>query len=331
MCRLGRLAPDFGLDRLLADADDDRDLVGARLGHRRRARARAWLCPASSWRTLGLREAMRLPSPAAEDHGQAQVILALSIGGANRVQELEAVLAAERHQPGVAPGDIEFAVQEVFVLANGDQAVAVEDEAAIAGRVVRLEAEDHNGRAALGQGLPQAGEGRGAHERRIAEGDQNIVIAFRESRFCGEHGMRRPKRRGLDENLGLGRLAPDFGFDRLLADADDDRDLWAPSLEMAESTCASMDCPASSWRTFGFREAMRLPSPAARTTAKQRRRVVSVDVMERGASCAENLPNHARAAVSRRLIGLGPETLSKTSEMGLPRRHDAAGVPVRPT
>ena len=114
------------------------------------------------------------------------------------------------------------------MLADRDQAIAIHQQAAIAGRIGGAETE-HRERRALGEGLAHPRKRLRRNQRRIAEDHQQIVGAARNRLARRQHRMRRAEPLALDKGLGVGADAADFVGDRLVVGADHHRKPRVPA------------------------------------------------------------------------------------------------------
>ena len=140
---------------------------------------------------------------AGDDVGQ--VIFLLGVLIADRVEQFERTRAVERHQAGVAERRGALGLAGVLVLADRHElAAGAGEEPAVAVRIGGLEAQGRH-RRAIRDGGAQAREGLGPDQRRIGEGDQDIVVAALDRRTCGEHGVSGAEAIGLHEHFGRWR------------------------------------------------------------------------------------------------------------------------------
>ena len=115
------------------------------------------------------------------------------------------------------------------MFADRRQAVAFEQQPAIAGWVRGAEAE-HRERGALLQRRAQPRKGICRNQRRVAERHQQIIGAARDRRAGGQHGMRGAEALGLNEGRSIRADAPDLVGDRLVIRPDHDRQRSARSV-----------------------------------------------------------------------------------------------------
>ena len=99
---------------------------------------------------VGLDHARLEPVAARKRHGIGEIEFALGVVVADPAEQAEQRLgAAEAHDAGIAERERALGRACVFLLANaGEPPALVEQQAAIARRVLRLEADDHEVRAA---------------------------------------------------------------------------------------------------------------------------------------------------------------------------------------
>ena len=155
-----------------------------------------------------------------------EVIFALGVLVADGVEQGERMAAGNRHQPAIAEADLLLGLGGVLFLADGHELAARLDEPAVAGWIVRTEADNHD-RSTLGK-LPAGREQRlGLDQRRIAEHDEDVVIAARDRRAGREHGMAGAEALFLDEDFRCGVEARGRLADLVGAVADDQRDIRA--------------------------------------------------------------------------------------------------------
>ncbi len=81
-----------------------------------------------------------------------QIVLALGIGVADARQQIERLAAVDRHQAAVAPFHGTLGICRILFLADGDQFAVLDEQAAVAGRPVGVEADDDH-IAAFGKAL----------------------------------------------------------------------------------------------------------------------------------------------------------------------------------
>ncbi len=115
------------------------------------------------------------------------------------------------------------------MFADRHQAVALEQQPAVAGRIRGAEAEHGKGGALL-QRRAQPRKGLGRNQRRIAERHQQIVGAARDRGAGGQHGMRGAEALGLNEGRSIGADARNLVGDRLVVRPDHDRERSARSV-----------------------------------------------------------------------------------------------------
>ena len=115
------------------------------------------------------------------------------------------------------------------MFADRHQAVALEQQPAVAGGVGGAEAEHGEG-CALRQRRAQPRKCLGRNQRRIAERHQQIVGAARDRGAGGQHGMRGAEALGLNEGRRIGADALDLVGDRLVVRPDHHRERSARSV-----------------------------------------------------------------------------------------------------
>ncbi len=175
-----------------------RRLAQARLHHAFRFRKLCLGVDAAHLVLAGL-DHDRLPSLLADDLDRVrQIIFAFGIRVADLVQDRKRTAAVDRHHTGVAQVDLALRFAGVGLLADRNQAVAFDDEAAITGRIGRAKAERRD-RSALGERRAQPRERAGRDQRRIAEGNEEIIHPARNRIARREHRMRGPEPLGLHE------------------------------------------------------------------------------------------------------------------------------------
>ena len=157
-----------------------------------------------------------------DGHGIDQIIFALAVGIADPVENFERIAAVERHHAGIAQRDLALLGAGVGLLADRDQAVALHQQPAIAGRIGGAEAE-HGERGAILQRRAHARESLGRNQRRVAERDQEIVGAARDRLARRQQRMRGAEPLALHEGLGIGTDAAHLVGDRLVVRSDHDR------------------------------------------------------------------------------------------------------------
>jgi hypothetical protein len=161
--------------------------------------------------------------------GIDQIILALAVGVADPVENFQRAAAVERHHAGIAQRHLALFFCCIGVLADRHQAVALEQQPAIAGGVGGTEAEHGKG-GALRQRRAQPRKCLGRNQRRVAERHQQIVGAARDRRAGGQYGMRGAEPLGLNERRRIGADARNLVGDRLVVRPDHDRERSARSV-----------------------------------------------------------------------------------------------------
>ncbi len=111
-----------------------------------------------------------------------------------------------------------------FVLDDRLQHAVTNDETAIAGRIARLEAQRGDGRANAKRAT-QGREGLGPDQRRVGEGDKDIVMLPRDRLAGCEHGMGRAVALDLHHDAGGRQHSRDLGCDIGAIGTDHDHDL----------------------------------------------------------------------------------------------------------
>ena len=132
-------------------------------------------------------------------------------------------MAVERHHAGIAQRHLALFFRRIGMFADRHQAVALEQQPAVAGRIRGTEAEHREGCALL-QRRAQPRKCLGRNQRRIAERHQQIVGAAGDRRAGGQHGMRGAEALGLNERCCIGADALDLVGDRLVVRPDHDRE-----------------------------------------------------------------------------------------------------------
>ena len=115
------------------------------------------------------------------------------------------------------------------MFADRHQAVALEQQPAVTGRIRGAEAEHGKG-GALRQRRAQPRKGFCRNQRRIAEHHQQIVGAARDRGTGGQHGMRGAEALGLNERRRIGADARHLVGDRLVVRPDHHRQRSACSV-----------------------------------------------------------------------------------------------------
>jgi hypothetical protein len=155
-------------------------------------------------------------------------------------------------------------------LADGAQPpVVIDDEAAVAGRVIGLKAQDCKFGAAF-DGCNEAAEGVRPDERHVAIKDERDRRHFSAGSFSSAGlELRRPHPRCravlLNGDGDVGHRGTGRGCDLVHAGADDGDDAARFRLAAAARTCPSRLRPAAACSTLGRLDFMRVPSPAAST------------------------------------------------------------------
>ena len=111
--------------------------------------------------------------------GIDQIILALAVGVADPVENFQRAAAVERHHAGIAQRHLALFFRRIGMFADRHQAVALEQQPAVAGGVGGAEAEHGKG-CALRQRRAQPRKGFCRNQRRVAERHQQIVGAARD-------------------------------------------------------------------------------------------------------------------------------------------------------
>ena len=158
-----------------------------------------------------------------------QIIFALGIRIADLVEDRERAAPVDRHHPGIAQVDLALLGARIGLLAYRDQAVALDDEAAIAGGIGGAKAERRN-RGAFGERRAQPRKGLGRDQRRVAERNQQIIHAPRNGIARRQHRMRGAEPFALHEGERVGADALCFVRHRLMVGSDHDRERGAGSL-----------------------------------------------------------------------------------------------------
>ena len=199
----------------------------------------------------------------------SEVIFALGVVGANVPQQFQRPPPVDRHQSGVAQRDRALRVAGVFFFSYGDQPSRfVADQTPVTKGIRGFETERRDRRAVL-QRRAKGQNRRGRHERRVGEEDQNVVMPPRDSVAGGENRMGGAKSLFLHENFRAQRTAEEASARTSSRPGPTTTAMpsaFAPATLV--STCASMERPAISCKTFGRPDFMRVPSPAARTMAR---------------------------------------------------------------
>ncbi|GJE61980.1 hypothetical protein MPOCJGCO_4108 [Methylobacterium trifolii] len=143
-------------------------------------------------------------------HGVGQVVLAGRIVVADPRQQPQGMGAGERHQPGIAQAHGALGCRGVLLLADRQHPAALRQHPAVAGGRLGREGQ-HRHRRPLGQRRPQAGQGLGRDERRVAEGDHHVVVARLQGRAGGQHRVGRAEALALRVDGGTRRLPLDLG------------------------------------------------------------------------------------------------------------------------
>ena len=212
-----------------------------------------------------------------------QIILALAVGIADLLDDLERAAAVERHHAGIAEIDLALGGAGLGMLADRHQPIALDQQPAVAGGIGGAKAE-HGERRAVLQRRPQPRKCLGRNQRRVAERDQQIVGAAGDRLARRQHRMRGAEPLALDE----GQRHPAAPA---RPPARHRRDPGRPPRRArrrvpcgaAASTCASSDSPATGCSTFGIAERMRVPSPAASTTVRLDRAGIVLRILMRQA------------------------------------------------
>jgi len=138
-------------------------------------------------------------------------------------------VAVERHHAGIAQRHLALFFGRIGMLADRHQAVAFEQQPAVAGGVDGTEPEHGKG-GALRQRRAQPRKCLGRNQRRVAERHQQIVGAAGDRVAGGQHGMRRAEALGLDEGRRIRADARNLIGDRLVVRPDHDRERRARSV-----------------------------------------------------------------------------------------------------
>ena len=167
----------------------------------------------------------------------------------------------------VAPGDRPLGRAGVPVLANGLEMAIGLDEASVAGRILGVEPERDDGRTSARGAQPL--EGFGAHERRVAESDHDVVDRVFERRPCARERMR-GRALGLHVDFRARNECRRLARDTLPLGTDHDRRARLPPGIRPRARARSSSA-RDLVQHLGTRRLHARPSPAAKTTARQRR------------------------------------------------------------
>ena len=182
------------------------------------------------------------------------------------------MLAGQRHQTTIAEVDLALFRRGIALFANGDKFRSAHHEPTVAVRIGRPETEHRNCRA-VRKRCTQSRQAFGAHQRRVGEHHQNIIGAF--GRLpCAPTGRRGRCRAARAAR----RCAPSVQASVLPPRPPHGRARPRPpnhgfrQRPLSSITWASKERPPSACNTFGVRDRMRVPSPAASTIARHVRR-----------------------------------------------------------
>ena len=128
---------------------------------------------------------------------------------ADRFENLQRVLAGERHQPRIAELDRALRSGCVLVLDDLFQFAIALDEPAIPGRVYGLEAEHHNRGSGCEPGA-QRSEGLRPHQGRVGKGHDHVVITATQALPRRQHRMSCPAPLPLDREFRRGETGGRF-------------------------------------------------------------------------------------------------------------------------
>src|SRR5258708_264799 len=163
----------------------------------------------------------RLQSHLANDGNRvAQIILALAVGVTDLFDDFKRLAAIERHHTGIAEVYGAFSGRRVGLLADRDQAVAFDQQSAVAGGIGGAKAEHGKCRAVF-QWRAQTLERGGRNQRRIAKRNQQVVRAAGNGIAGGEHRMRGAQTLALNERLRVRTHALGLFHDSLVAGRED--------------------------------------------------------------------------------------------------------------
>jgi hypothetical protein len=156
--------------------------------------------------------------------GVGEVILTLGVVVADGLEQSQGLVASHGHHSGVREGDGALGRTRILVLPDRLQSTALGHEPAVAGRVGRLEPEDGD-RGPVGQRSPKSVECLRRDQRRVGEGDDDVIDGSLEGEPGGKHGVSRPEPLGLHEQGGGGYRASDRARHVLATGTDDDGNL----------------------------------------------------------------------------------------------------------
>ncbi len=131
-----------------------------------------------------------------------EIILAFGVVLADAGKQVQSPAAVERHQPPVAEADTFLLRRTVLVLADGHEASVRLDQTSVSCGIVGAKAHHDDG-SAVGQSAARRGKGLAIDQRRIAEQDQQIIIAAFDRSPCGEYGMRGAEPLRLQEGFAV--------------------------------------------------------------------------------------------------------------------------------
>ncbi len=130
-----------------------------------------------------------------------QVELALGVVVADRIEQAERIGARERHQAAIAEIDAALLGAAVAILADRGKRPVAHDQPAVACRRIGPEAGNHDICAGAELG-PQPRQVVRLQQGRIAESDDDIVMALLDRLARGEHRMGGAEPFGLQEGPG---------------------------------------------------------------------------------------------------------------------------------
>jgi hypothetical protein len=145
----------------------------------------------------------RQASPMGDADHVGQVVFAVGVVVADRIQDVEQSGAVGGQNAGIAVLDLPDAVVGVLGLDDAQQhMVRGQDQAAIGAGVGGLEAQ-HRDVGARGAQVEQRRDRRGAQQRAVGEGHHHVAVEIGQGLAGGQHGVAGAQRRILDDHRRL--------------------------------------------------------------------------------------------------------------------------------
>ena len=161
----------------------------------------------------------------------SQVIFVLAVGIADGIEQRQSVAPVDGHQPSAANFDFLFLPGRVPVFPYGRKTPSVQNKPSVTARLSRLEPQGGDGVLLCCKRMAHGDEGFRAHQRRIGEDDENVVIPSQDCLSRGKHRMRGSKPFGLDCDFATLRDGLGLRGHRVMAWACHNGDISRPGLK----------------------------------------------------------------------------------------------------